>query len=69
MVTIKRTQLADTPKAATWVGDEYGRAYGHADHVFEQDYPTHSPVLGPDGAQLRYEPRQPIGFDLKGEHK
>ena len=37
---------------------------GGSVEVFESDRPTHSSVLGPDGAPLEYD-YQPIGFDLR----
>jgi len=64
MTRIKRTPLANSPKAATWVTDFLGDAHGFADLVHEGEFPTHSPVLGPDGRPLQYEPRQPIGFAI-----
>lgn len=50
---------------ATWVTDFWGAAHGFADQVHEDDRPNESRLLGPDGHPLRYEPRQPIGFDLR----
>ena len=51
---------------AAWVAEpDYGDQYGYADMVHEGDYPTHSPILGPDGHHLEYEPREPMGFDLR----
>ena len=75
---IRRTPFANTRKGVTWVPDEtdFNAIYPHADTVHENDYPTHSPVLGPDGRPLRYEPRLRMGFaltpppldDERGEH-
>ena len=62
---IKRTKLAETPHGAAWFHDYWG-SYGYADTAFTGDYPTHSPVLGPNGQPLAYEPRQTFGFDLTG---
>lgn len=62
---VKRTALADRPRAATWVQDEYGSSFAYADTLFEQDYPTHSPILGPNGRALQYEDRPRMGFDLR----
>ena len=70
MKTIKRTQHANTPRSAAWVGG-YGRyePAPYADTAMVDDYPTHSPVLGPDGQALQYEPRPSMGFDLKPRQK
>ena len=35
-----------------------------ANEVIENEYPSHSCVLGPDGEPLEYEPRARIGFVL-----
>jgi hypothetical protein len=35
----------------------------YADHVYEQERPEFSPLLGPDGNPLRYK-KQRMGFDL-----
>lgn len=37
----------------------------YADEVHEQERPTHSQLLGPDGKPLQYAPPQPVGFDLR----
>lgn len=53
-------------RSAFAVGDPWsGSSHLYADHVFEQEYNTSSQLLGPDGKPLRYEPRQPLGFDLR----
>lgn len=65
-MTIKRTAHANTPRAATWLSYDWPPAAPYADTVHECEYPTHSPIIGPDGAPLQYEPRPPIGFDLTG---
>ena len=64
---IKRTPASYRPKAAAWVLDAYGWGTGspYADTVHMDELPTHSPVLGPDGSPLKYEPPQPVGFCLK----
>lgn len=64
---IKRTDFANmTRRAAVTIYDPWGGDGSvFADTVFEDDCPTHSPILGPDGLPLEYEPRQPIGFDLR----
>lgn len=49
-------------KAAITVNYDYDQAI-MADHAFESDKPTHSQLLGPNGAPLAYQ-RQKIGFDL-----
>lgn len=54
-------------RAAFGVSDPWERtSHFFADHVFEQEYDSQSRLLGPDGRPLNYEPRQPLGFDLKG---
>ena len=64
---IKRTTAANQPKGAVWINDAWGNdpAQGFADVVHEGDYPTHSPLLGPDGSHLQYEAREPMGFQLR----
>lgn len=64
---IKRTRLASVPaKSAVKLDDPWGwEGALFADVVHEGDYPTHSPILGPDGRRLEYEPRPPMGFDLR----
>lgn len=63
---IKRTDHANTPKGAAWVRDIWGEGESpFADTFHEGDFPTHSPVLGPDGRQLQYEARPLMGFDLR----
>ena len=62
---VKRTAVANTPKGAAWVSDYYDRPYPYADEAYVAEYPTHSPILGPDGKALKYEPRQAAGFDLR----
>jgi hypothetical protein len=64
---IPRTRLANEPRSAAWVSSPWGwgGTAAVADTVHEGDYPTHSSVLGPDGVPLMYEPRQPVGFDLR----
>ena len=59
--------MADQPKAAVWISDPWGLygAAGHVDQVVVAEYPTHSPLLGPDGQRLQYAPKQPLGFDLR----
>ncbi|MFG6637351.1 hypothetical protein ACGYJ8_15435 [Sulfitobacter sp. 1A12126] len=42
-----------------------GEAHAYADQVFEDDRPTESAILGPDGRPLQYEPRRRVGFDLR----
>lgn len=62
---IKRTNFANRPRAVTWVADPWGwETAPLADTVHAREYPTHSPVLGPDGMPLEYEARPAIGFDL-----
>lgn len=56
--------LSDQPKSATWMPDHWG-PHGFADTIHVEDYPTHSPVLGPNGSPLQYAPKQPLGFDLR----
>lgn len=63
MTRIPRTRLGYQPRALAWT--EWGGHHPVADTVEVGDYPTHSPVLGPDGSPLEYEPRQPVGFDLR----
>lgn len=67
-MTIKRTAMANQPMGAAWVTYPWtGEQAAFADHVHAGEYPTHSPILGPDGRPLQYEPRQPLGFDLRGK--
>jgi hypothetical protein len=41
----------------------YGHGDGHyADQVIATERPTHSPLLGPDGKNLEYEPPIKMGF-------
>ena len=68
MTKIKRTPYANEPRAASWVASPmfgWDAATPFADTAFEQDYPSHSPVLGPDGQPLAYEAREPLGFNLR----
>lgn len=64
---IKRTDFAN--RAVRCAVTVYDPWHGHSalmpDVVHESDYPTHSRVLGPDGSALEYEPRPPMGFDLR----
>ena len=64
---IKRTNFANQPRAIEWVHDPYGWDAGqpYAGQAVVGEYPTHSPVLGPDGTPLQYEARCPVGFDLQ----
>lgn len=51
-------------KSAAWVADPWdGSQHAYADHVHEQDKPTCSGLLGPDGMPLRYN-QVVMGFDL-----
>jgi len=63
---IKRTEFANQPRATVWVQDNWGEypASPMSDTALVGEFPTHSPVLGPDGRPLQYEGRAPIGFDL-----
>lgn len=65
MKPIKRTPLGYTPRLSPvfTTYDEEGGVYASTVHV--EEYPTHSPVLGPDGENLAYEPRMTPGFDLR----
>jgi hypothetical protein len=45
-----------------WYAED-GTANGFADVVHQQDRPTHSQFLGPDGEPIPYR-TQPLGFDL-----
>lgn len=60
---IKRTAFGFTSIRADADEDWSGRCAGH--EVYESDLPTHSPVLGPDGQPLEYEPRATIGFKVQ----
>lgn len=64
---IKRTAASYRRESAAWVADPWntGDAYPFADQVFAGEFHTHSPVLGPDGNHLEYEPLPKIGFDLR----
>lgn len=63
---IKRTALSYRRKASVWIEEpDTGEGAYFANEVYDKDLPTHSPVLGPDGFPLEYEPRQPMGFDLR----
>lgn len=63
---IKRTAFAYRRRASIWIEEpDTGEGAYFADEVYEEDWPTHSPVLGPDGYPLEYEPRQSMGFDLR----
>ena len=65
---IKRTAMANQPKAAAWVSDAWSGQGSHfADTVHEGHYPTPSPILGPDGAALQTEPRPPLGLALRSK--
>lgn len=44
---------------------EWYEADGGTIQVHEDEWPTHSPILGPDGEPLEYEPKPTIGFDLR----
>jgi hypothetical protein len=64
---IKRTPLANQPRATVWISDPISRwdpDAPYSDTAYVADYPTHSQVFGPDGRPLEYEPRQKVGFDL-----
>jgi|GEM_PF-5350308 len=51
---------------AAFISDPWGgEVHAYADQVFEDDRPTESAILGPDGRPLKYEPRQRVGFDLR----
>jgi hypothetical protein len=68
MTRIKRTPLSYQPRSVDWVSCPWtGDPGAFADVVISKDYPTHSPVLGPDGLPLEYEPRPAMGFDLRGK--
>lgn len=55
---------------AVWVADPWGLGGGfYADILTEEERATVSPLLGPDGRPLQYEPRQPVGFDLSKREK
>jgi hypothetical protein len=59
---IKRTSIV---YGAITINDPWTCEFGiFADTVHSADLPTHSKLLGPDGSNLQYEPRQAIGFDL-----
>ncbi len=60
---IKRTELADRSSVQIFDPWSEGGAV-FADTVHVATFPTHSPVLGPDGSHLEYEPRVSVGFDL-----
>jgi hypothetical protein len=66
-VIIKRTERANQPRAIEWVHDPYGWQSGapYAGQAVCNEYPTHSNLLGPNGSPLQYEPRDPVGFDLR----
>jgi hypothetical protein len=64
---IKRTPMSNEPRATVWVSDpvsQWDPAAPYSDTAHVADYPTHSPVLGPNGRPLRYEERQRVGFNL-----
>lgn len=63
---IPRTQSSYRRIRAISIHDPDGNEGAHefADTVYEDDCPTHSLVLGPDGWPLEYEPKQEIGFVL-----
>lgn len=65
MPRIPRTALGYRPRAAAWVADLDSNTFPLAEEVEVTDLPTHSPVLGPDGHPIEYEPRTPVGFDLR----
>lgn len=49
-----------------WVQDDpYGSGAFHASTVIEEQHETRSKLLGPDGRPLKYEQKQPLGFDLR----
>lgn len=53
-------------KQTIWVQyDSYNSGGFHADTVIETQHETLSRLLGPDGRPLRYEQKQPLGFDLR----
>lgn len=59
-----------TPRGFTVISDPWGPDTAPVpDTVHCADYPTHSPVLGPDGNPLKYEPRPPAGFDLRPKRR
>jgi len=65
---INRTPLAETPKSDVHITDGWsGETHIFASQVSVSDYPTHSPVLGPDGCPLEYAARTTVGFNLKLE--
>lgn len=60
---IPRTERGYQPKSSLSVTDPWSNETHHfAGMVYVDDYPTHSPILGPDGRPLEYEKRQPVGF-------
>ncbi len=66
---IKRTPLADQPRALVQIADPWDGNVGmFSDVAYVSDFPSHSPVLGPDGRQLQYAPRPPVGFRI-GDRK
>lgn len=53
-------------KQTIWVQDDpYGGGAFHASTVIEEQHEAISRLLGPDGRPLRYEQKQPLGFDLR----
>ena len=64
---IPRTSRAYRPRCDVWAFDRDGDAYPFADLAIVADVPSHSPVLGPDGQPLEYEPPEPAGFRLTAE--
>jgi len=53
--------------SVAWVSDPWGynEQYAFSDTVYEPESTTsHSRLLGPNGKPLKYETKNPIGFDL-----
>jgi hypothetical protein len=64
---IKRTAIG---YGSITINDPWGYECGiFADTVHSAELPTHSKLIGPDGKNLQYAPRQAIGFDLSVNNK
>ena len=61
---IKRTNLAYNMVANSV---DWWDAPNTSMTAFENDLPTHSPVLGPDAKPLMYEPKPRIGYILSNK--
>lgn len=62
---IPRTDLGHRQRASVWIyEDDVGHSVPLVETCHAGDYPTHSPVLGPDGEALEYQGRPAIGFDM-----